>query len=143
MAPKIGQLAGPSNPNWKGGRTVTQHGYVLVKMPDHPMADCRGYVYEHRLIAAEREGRLLTSTEQVHHDDRIRTNNAQGNLIVKASAAEHHVHHRKRADLRMPGEPNPVIDCACGCGRKFDRYDCEGRPRRFVSGHNKRQISGR
>lgn len=28
------------------------------------------------------------------------------------------------------------IECACGCGRIFNRYDQWGRPRRFISGHN-------
>lgn len=39
--------------NWKGGRTVTQHGYVLIYVSkNHPLADCRGYAYEHRLWSA-------------------------------------------------------------------------------------------
>lgn len=45
-----GARPGSDNPNWKGGRTVTEHGYVLLKRPDHPDADVRGYVYEHRLV---------------------------------------------------------------------------------------------
>lgn len=29
-----------------------------------------------------------------------------------------------------------IVDCACGCGIKFLRYDKERRPRKFINGHN-------
>ena len=29
-----------------------------------------------------------------------------------------------------------IIECACGCGITFLKYDSTGRPRRFISGHN-------
>jgi predicted Rossmann fold nucleotide-binding protein DprA/Smf involved in DNA uptake len=132
----VSESFGPDNPNWKGGRTVASNGYVLVKDRDNPMADVRGYVYEHRLVVSEREGRPLTTREQVHHDDLVKTNNDDDNLELCASLADHRVRHRRRTDLRMPSEPNVRIECACGCGQQFDRYDGDGRPRRFVSGHN-------
>lgn len=36
--------------------------------------------------------------------------------------------------------PNKLIKCACGCGEAFLEKDCNGRRRRFVSGHNKKSI---
>jgi hypothetical protein len=36
----------------------------------------------------------------------------------------------------MPDEDNPNIQCECGCGIEFMRYDEMGRSRRFVPGHN-------
>ena len=40
-----------NNHNWRGGRVTTQHGYILVRVGvGHPMADCRGYAYEHRIV---------------------------------------------------------------------------------------------
>jgi predicted Rossmann fold nucleotide-binding protein DprA/Smf involved in DNA uptake len=132
----MGDQYGPNNPNWKGGRTVASNGYVLIKDRDNPMADVRGYVYEHRRVIADEIGRPLTSTEQVHHEDQIKVNNAVENLELCASIAHHRLRHRRRNDLRMPGEPNPTVACACGCGREFDRYDSSGRPRQFLPGHN-------
>jgi len=126
------------NINWKGGRTVASNGYVLVKCPGHPMADCRGYVYEHRLVATQILGRLLRRGEQVHHRDGNRLNNAPENIEIKGSLRQHRVAHRHRNDLRLPGEPNPLIECRCGCGQQLTRYDAAGRPRKFAPHHNLR-----
>lgn len=52
-------LSGPDNPNWKGGRSIASNGYVLLRMPGHHLADVRGYVYEHRLVAEQKLGRRL------------------------------------------------------------------------------------
>lgn len=133
-----GTQAGPRNPNWKGGRTVASHGYVLIKKPDHPRADCRGYVYEHILVAEQAIGRPIRPGEQVHHKNHIRHDNRPENLSVKASRAHHAIEHRKRTDLRGLNDPNPVVPCECGCGQTFLRYDATNRPRRFISGHNLR-----
>lgn len=124
------------NPNWKGGRTVASNGYVLLKRHGHPMADSRGYVYEHRLVAEQMLGRPLRPAEVVHHLNHIKTDNRPENLQVLPSRAHHHVEHRSRSDLRRPSEPNELTACACGCGSKFYRYDKYGRPRTYISGHN-------
>jgi hypothetical protein len=126
------------NPNWKGGRTVTEHGYVLIKVgTDHHLADVRGYAYEHRLVAEKKLGRRLTPGEIAHHDDEQKANNSPENIIPVASLAVHRAMHRKPgSNLRNPGEANEDALCACGCGGQFKRFDAEGRPRKFISGHN-------
>lgn len=127
---------GERNPNWRGGRSVSSNGYVLLRVgKNHPLADVRGYVYEHRLKAWESGQDVIG--KHVHHDDEDRQHNAIENL-EPLTPAEHHFRHRKRdAGLRLPGEPNRVVECACKCGAKFDLYDSNGRPRKYVSGHNK------
>jgi len=138
----VGTFALERNPNWKGGRTVDPRGYVLIKLPDHPRADCRGYVYEHILVAELKLGRPILPSEEVHHDDEDKGNNHPDNLIVAPSRKAHRRFHRRLNDrgLREPGEPNPTVACSCGCGTTFARYDRDGRPRRFVSGHNGRKV---
>jgi len=37
---------------------------------------------------------------------------------------------------RKPGEDNPEIDCACGCGIKILKYDSRGRPQTFAYRHS-------
>jgi hypothetical protein len=127
------------NPNWKGGRSVTPDGYALVRVGhDHHLADVRGYAYEHRVVAEATLGRRLLPHEHVHHIDGDRANNAPTNLEV-VDRATHALRHRSRMDLRGPGEANLTAECECGCGGSFPRFDDEGRPRRFLTGHNLRK----
>jgi hypothetical protein len=129
--------SGPRNHQWKGGRTVASNGYVLLRRPGHPMADCRGYVYEHRLVASEMLGRPLSPREQVHHRNENKLDNRPENLEVTPSRAHHAVEHRKLdVGRRLPDEANPVVECECGCGQTFSRFDGYGRPRIYVTGHN-------
>lgn len=129
--------SGPNNPNWRGGRSVASNGYILVRVgTGHPLADVRGYAYEHRLVASASLGRWLTPDEQVHHRDGNKQNNAPGNLEVLPESW-HRVRHRSTGKVRrLPGEENLSVECACGCGEKLSRYDGSGRPRRFLPGHN-------
>jgi hypothetical protein len=130
---------GSRNPNWKGGRVVDPRGYVLIRVgTDHPLADVRGYAYEHRLIA-HKNGHDIAG-KHVHHDDETKGNNDPSNL-EPLTPHEHRAKHRKLASrgLRNPGEDNPVVACKCGCGGQFSKYDGSGRPRHFLSGHNPRE----
>lgn len=128
---------GESNPNWKGGRSVASNGYVLIRVGvGHPLADVRGYAYEHRLVAYASAGRSPEPGEHVHHINGDKTDNRPENLEV-VPADEHRVRHRRTGKRRrLPGEPNRVVACACGCGETFLEFDATGRPRRFVIGHN-------
>jgi hypothetical protein len=133
----MSSMALSNNPAWRGGKTVTPNGYVLVKQPTHPHADVRGYVYEHRLVAESKLGRYLLPTEQVHHIDGNKSNNDPRNLEV-TSSIEHRRKHAKRDDLRPISGENPISVCACGCGEELPKYDDKNRPRKFVHGHNRR-----
>lgn len=112
-------VTGADNPNWRGGRSVTPAGYVLIRLPGHPAADVRGYVYEHRLVMEHMLGRRLHLGERVRHEDNDPGNNDPVNLRL--------VNPLNRTEL---------VICLCGCGTEMTRLDAAGRPRRFVSGHN-------
>lgn len=129
---------GAKNGMWKGGRSIASNGYVLIRVGiGHHLSDSRGYAYEHRVVAEEKLGRRLKPGEQVHHINGDKTDNRPKNIEVEPSSAHHQVHHRT-ADrgLRCPGDPNPIVACACGCGETFNTFDSSNRPRRFVAGHN-------
>ncbi|WP_166820525.1 HNH endonuclease [Thalassoroseus pseudoceratinae] len=74
--------------NWKGGRLLQNQGYIqcLVRRNDplFCMANCSGYVLEHRLVMARHLGRPLESWESVHHIDGDRTNNHIDNLQLRS-----------------------------------------------------------
>lgn len=74
---------------WRGGRSLDCDGYVLVKCPDHPYADNRGYVREHRLVMERMLGRYLLPTEIVHHRNGQKADNAPDNLEVLADNSVH------------------------------------------------------
>lgn len=128
---------GDRNPNWRGGRTIASNGYVLIRVgPGHHLADVRGYAYEHRLVAERNIGRRLKPGELVHHKDEDKQNNDPGNIQVVPDRRWHALAHRKRSDLRLPGQENPLVLCGCGCGGSFNQFDKDGRPRRFLPSHN-------
>jgi len=126
------------NPNWKGGRTISSHGYVRIKKPDHPNADIMGYVYEHRLIAEKTIGRYLNKNEVIHHRDENRSNNAPDNIEIMKNPSYHRAIHRKNKNRQLPDESNIIIICACGCGGKFKKYDKYKRPRKYILGHSRK-----
>ncbi len=101
------------------------------------MADVRGYVYEHRLVASQKLGRSLHPFEQVHHINGVKTDNRPENLEVLFGMAEHALRHRVHSsDRRMPCQSNPIVQCACGCEQWLTLFDGSGRRRRYLSGHN-------
>lgn len=131
------RASGSRNAMWKGGRTIASNGYVLIRVgSDHPLADVRGYAYEHRIVAEQKAGRPLLKGEHVHHINGDKQDNRPENLEV-LTAQEHRAEHREPgSSLRTPGEENTEIRCKCGCGRGLTRYDAAGRPREFLRGHN-------
>lgn len=92
----VDKISGENNPMWNGGRSKTSAGYVRIWNPSHPGADCRGYVYEHRLIMEKNIGRLLEQSEVVHHENNVVDDNKIDNLVLFSSTNEHTEYHWRR-----------------------------------------------
>lgn len=48
------------------GRTNNRN-YILIRMPEHPYANSKGYIFEHRFVAEKYLGRFLFQEEVIHH----------------------------------------------------------------------------
>lgn len=74
--------------NWKGGRSTTVEGYILLYQPNHPKA-VKGRVFEHRLVMEKKLKRYLQPGESVHHKNGIRNDNRQKNLKLVIKTPHH------------------------------------------------------
>lgn len=86
---------GAGNHAWKHGVRANTKGYVWRWVPDHPDADYRGRVLEHRLVMEEAIGRRLTTVEVVHHINRVRCDNSLDNLQLLPNQAAHALLHQE------------------------------------------------
>jgi hypothetical protein len=73
------------------------NGYIKIHCPEHPLADDKGYVLEHRLVMEAHLGRTLLPTEVVHHINGDKEDNRIENLMLFSDTADHTAHHRKQA----------------------------------------------
>ncbi len=71
---------GDRNPHWNGGRTKHSSGYMMRLSTEHPKANNKGYVYEHRFVMEEKLGRYLETHENVHHINGVKDDNRLENL---------------------------------------------------------------
>ena len=102
---------GVHNGRWNGGRYVTPAGYVMVWCPTHPAAYRKQYVPEHRLIMEKSLQRLLTTAEQVHHRNGIKTDNRLCNLQLISASGHAHIHLQESRQRKQRILENKGIQC--------------------------------
>lgn len=94
---------GENNPYWKGGKYKDNaSGYIMVYNPEHPNANKKGYLPEHRLKMEEYLGRLLKPNEIVCHKNKQKDDNRLKNL-----------------EIVVLGEPEGIETCCPFCEERF------------------------
>lgn len=64
---------------WKGGRIVSNHGYVMIRNHSHPRSR-RGYVLEHILVWEDFNKQRLPDGWVIHHLNGVKDDNRPENL---------------------------------------------------------------
>lgn len=126
------------HPSWKGGRRVTSNGYIEIYMPDHPRARGR-YVFEHIVVLEKKIGRPLREEEEVHHKNRIKTDNRPENLqpINSGDHTRLHAPERRRGKMlrcvvcnqefyRKPSHVERSKCCSRKCVGKYTHLNRKG-----------------
>ena len=89
---KLGKRGSETN-NFKGGKTISSQGYILIRVDGK-------YVEEHRYKMEQKLGRKLLPTEIVHHKNEnglTKQDNDDDNLELKSNQSVHAGGHiRKR-----------------------------------------------
>lgn len=86
-----------AHPRWSGGRIMSGHGYVKVRVgPAHPLADQNGYAYEHLLVWVSSGRAAPIRHEVLHHKNEVRTDNRLSNLELLTRSAHNHLHLAER-----------------------------------------------
>lgn len=76
--------------------SISQNGYILIWVPEHPKAFSGGWYYEHVLVIEKEIDRLITHFESIHHIDENKQNNQSYNLFL-CSRYQHDKAHKRCA----------------------------------------------
>lgn len=75
---------------------ITSLGYEQTFCPEHPRANCDGFVFTHILVIEKSINRYLEDGEIVHHIDCNKLNNDISNLYLTDRAEHARIHHSKK-----------------------------------------------
>jgi hypothetical protein len=96
------QLKGSNHPRWNSEKMLSQAGYVKVRVGvDHPLADRRGYAYEHLLVWTAAGRPKPRRGEVIHHRNEDKTDNRLANFELR-TRRHHNAQHNATRSGRQP-----------------------------------------
>lgn len=135
---------GATHSQWKGGRkrdrgvSAGDAAYIEVHQPHHPRARSRNYVKEHILVVERVLGGFLPVKARVHHVNEVRSDNAQGNLIICENEGYHRLLHQRAEAYRVTGNAGARRCARCQQWSLPDDPDLVIYfPRAYVSGNGR------
>lgn len=88
-------INGKKSSNWKGGKYISNDGYLMIKVK--PRIECKSkwevYRKEHIVKMEKKIGRKIIKGEIVHHLDHNKLNNKINNLFLTNQTAHRAAHH--------------------------------------------------
>ena len=117
----IPRRKGSASNLWKGGKTIGSDGYIFIFIPNHPYADCHGYVREHRLVMEKHLERYLLPSEIVHHKNGNKTDNRIDNLELFVSNGVHMSGHMRGNKFSKKRDMSNRRCCDCGSSDTWRR----------------------
>jgi hypothetical protein len=72
-------------------------------------------------------GRPLQKDEVIHHLNGDKSDNRIENLVVLKTTDHNHLHRPPKT------YSDEMVECGCGCGAKFAKYDNRGRERKYAT----------
>jgi hypothetical protein len=92
------------NSRWNRGRLISSQGYVLIRVGKcHPLADPRGYAYEHLLVWVAAGRKRPRRGFLIHHRDENKRHNWLGNL-KRQPLSKHSRDHAQRQRCGRNGQ---------------------------------------
>ena len=121
---KFGHFSkGINSPNFKGGRLYNRGGgYIMLLAPNHPFHDSLGYVREHRLVYEQYYNCILLPYADIHHKNKIKTDNRIENLQPMYRKLHQYIH---RKGIKLIDHSNTV--CLL-CNSKTTSLNNKGYP---------------
>lgn len=81
-------FSGVKSPSWKGGRFKDIRNHIRILMPNHPRADCKGYIKEHIFLAEKALGKVMPPKVVVYH-------HSTSQLVICQNQAYHLFLHKR------------------------------------------------